>query len=258
MRFNPPSAEILSSAASLVVSACKEAFATSLECVLFKGSAVKGDFIQGYSDYDFHVFLKPDAMDGERAPKVDGAIRFQKAFGNVNPEDFGASQFQIYFINSEKYPVDWVPPVEGTYKIFWGNIPSTAKEFDDTTYLRYAKQFLSSVEEDKQKLIERFVDKSNIGVPAVVRLLGATVKGHMYSVSMLLTSKPKIVLRLKLDELISLVEEGIRSRGHFSKFFEYISDWSLIRRDYDYARDAFAEGIKALDEITCWSKNELE
>ncbi len=252
MKFNPPKAEVLNRAVSLVVSACKTAFMDTLECVTLKGSAVKGDYIRGYSDFDFHVFLKPEAMEGERSPKVEGAIKFQKAIGDINPQDFGASQFQIYFINSEKYPQDWLPPTEGTYKILWGRLPPNLKKMDDSTYLRYARQFLSSVESDKQKLIERFVDKPNNGVAGVVRLLGATVKGHIYSVSMLLTSKPKTVLRLKVDELTPIVEEGIESKGHISKFFEYISNWSLIQENCEYAREAFREGIEALKEINSW------
>ena len=252
MRFDRPSAETLNRAVGLVVSASKTAFADSLECVTLKGSAVKGDFIRGYSDFDFHVFLKPEAMDSERVPKVEGAIRFQKAFGDVDPEDFDASQFQIYFINSERYPPDWVPPVEGTYKVYWGILPSAAKEMDDSTYLRFAEQSLSSVGYSRQKIVERFVDKPNTRAPAIVRLLGATVKGYLYSVSVLLTSKPNTVLTLKLDEIIPLVEEGIGSRGHFATFFEYVSNWNLVQQNYDYAREAFREGTKALDEIACW------
>jgi len=253
IKFSPPRPEVLDRAVALVVSASETAFDENLECIILKGSAIKGDFIQGYSDFDFNVFLKPVAMDSERVPKVEEAIRFQKAFGVVNPEDFGVSQFQIYFINSEKYPLDWVPPVEGTYRVFWGTLPSSAKELEDSVYLSYAKQDLTSVEQDKQSIVSRFVDKPNTGVPPVVRLLGATVKGHMYSVSTLLTSKPKIVLGSRLDELILLVEEGIGSEGYFTKFFEYISNWAHVQQDYEYAREAFREGTKALDEIARWS-----
>ncbi|MBM4401375.1 MAG: hypothetical protein FJ045_05430, partial [Crenarchaeota archaeon] len=216
MRFDPPSAKTLNRAVSLVLSASKTAFADSLECITLKGSAIKGDFIRGYSDLDFHVFLKPEAMDGEKSPKLDEAIRFQKTFGDVEPEDFDASQFQIYFINSEKYPSDWIPPVKGTFKVYWGILPLVAKEADDSTYVRFAKQFLSDVTEDKKKLVERFVDKPDTLVPTVVRLLGATVKGHMYSVAVLLTEKPKYAFKMKLDALIPLVEKGLESKGHFS------------------------------------------
>jgi len=253
MKFSPPRPEVLDRAVALVVSASETVFGENLECIILKGSAVKGDFIQGYSDFDFNVFLKPVAMESERVPKVKEAIRFQKAFGAVNPEDFGASQFQIYFISSEKYPPDWVPPVEGTYRVFWGSLPSSARELKDSVYLSYAKQDLKRVEQDKQSIVSRFVDKPNRGVPPVVRLLGATMKGHMHSVSTLLTSKPKVVHGSRLDELILFVEDGIGSKGHFTKFFECISDWTRLKRNYEYARRAFREGIRALDEIARWS-----
>jgi len=218
-----------------------------------KGSTVRGDFIQGYSDFDFNVFLKPEVMDGEKSPKVEGAMRFQRALGDIDPEDFGTSQFQIYFIDSEKYPHDWVSPVEGTYRVFWGNLPSIARQMEDSVYLSYAKRFLSDVEYSRKKIVERFIDKPNHRLPPIVRLLGASLKGYMYSVSVLLTSKPKIVLRSKLDKLLPIVEEGIGSKGYFSKFFGYVVNWSLIKKSHEYAREAFREGTKALDEIGCWS-----
>ena len=252
MRFDPPSGETLDRAAGLVLSACRAAFADSLECVTLKGSAVRGDFIRGYSDFDFHVFLGPDAMDGERVPRLEGAVRFQKAFGDIDPEDFGASQIQIYFIDSQKYPADWVPPVEGTYRIFYGKLPSAARERSDSTYVHFAEQSLSTVGDSGKKIVERFVDKPNSRVSPVVRLLGATLKGYMYSVAVLLTSEPKAALRLKLDELALHVERGIGSEGHFSTFFEHVSNWLLVQQDHDYAREAFEEGVKALDEINCW------
>jgi hypothetical protein len=253
MKFSPPKAEIMGHACASVVSACKKAFADSLECVTLKGSAVKGDFIQGYSDFDFHVFIKPEAMDGEKNPKVEYAVRFQKAIGDINPKDFGASQFQIYFINSKKYPRNWVPPVGGTYRILWGNLPSVARERSDSTYLRSARQCLLNVYDDKQMLIRRFVDKTNMAVPTIVRLLGVTVKSHMYSVAILATRKPKTVLRTKLDKLIPIVEKEIKSKGCLSAFFEYISNWLKIQQNSDYARDALKKGIEVLDEIDCWA-----
>ena len=255
-KFKPPKAEVLSRAVDLVISACKTAFNDDLECVTLKGSAVRGDFIQGYSDFDFHVFLKPEVMDTERVPKIEGAIRFQKAFGNINPEDYGVSQFQIYFINSKRYPSDWIPPVEGTYKVCWGNLPYSVRERDDSVYISYVKKFLSSVEYDKQKMVERFVDKPNTRLPSVVRLLGATLKEHMYSISVLLTSKPKVALTFGLDKLIPLIEEGINSKKHFTSFFEHIINWFFIQQNYGYAQEAFREGIMALEEIAIWSQQQ--
>lgn len=254
MEFSPPKTEILHHAVNLVVSSSKTAFRDSLVCVILKGSAVRGDFIQGYSDLDFNVFLKPEVMDGEKSPKVEGAVRFQRALGDIDPENFGASQFQIYFIDSEKYPHDWVSPVEGTYRIFWGSLPSIAREMEESMYLSYAKQFLSDVDYSKKKIVERFIDKPNYRLPPIVRLLGTSLKGYMYSVSVLLTSKPRVVLKLRLDKLLPIVEEGVGSKGYFSKFFECVSNWSIIRQDYEYARRAFKEGTKALDEINCWSR----
>lgn len=255
VKFTPPQSDIVDRAVRCVVSACKKAFSDSLVCITLKGSAIKGDFIPGYSDFDFHVFLEPEAMDGEKVPKVEGAIRFQKAFGTVNPEEFGVSQFQIYFINSKKYPSDWSPPIKETYKVLYGKLPLTGSELDDVSYLRFAKQNLTSVEYARRKIVERFVDKANTRIPHTVRLLGASLKSYMYSVAMLLTLNPRRILRTKLDTLIQIIEEGVESKGHFSKFYEYMSNWNVLQQDHEQIRDSFREGCKALDEIICWYHN---
>ncbi|MFB0522864.1 MAG: hypothetical protein ACETV1_03775 [Candidatus Bathyarchaeia archaeon] len=256
MRFDPLEAEVLDRAVGLVVSACKAVFGSSLVCVTLKGSAVKGDFIRGYSDLDFHVFLKPEVMDGENVPKAQHAVQFQRAFGHVNPEDFEVSQFQICFINSEKYPEDWAPPVKGTYRILWGSLPETAEELDDGEYIRFAERHLSlsSIDYSRRSNVARFVDKPNTRIAYNVRLVGATLKNYMYSISILLTKEPKAAFRLGLDKMIVLVEEGIESKGHFRNFFENVSDWRKIGQHPEYARETFNEGIQALDEIASWRR----
>ncbi len=255
MKFNPPSQKLVDEAADLVVSACKKSFGSNLECVTLKGSAVKGDFIPSYSDFDFHVFLNQKAMESERIPKIGYALRFQKAFGHVKPEDYGVSQFQIYFINSQRYPADWTPPVEGTFKVVWGKLPSAAKEADNQAYIRQARENLKTVGDTWRIIVGRFVDKPDAGIPALVRLLGASLKNYMYSVLILLSDNPKDGLRLHLDEMIALVEEGVSSKGHLSAYFDQISDWATIQQNSDKARTAFKEGMEALNEIGRWYNN---
>jgi len=259
VRFSPLKAEVLDRAAGLVVSACKAVFGSSVVCVTLKGSAVKGDFIPGYSDLDFHVFLRPDVMDGENVPKAEYAVRFQRVFGHTNPEDFDVSQFQIYFINSEKYPEDWAPPVQGTYKALWGSLPETAKELDEPAYIRFAEQHLSlpNIESSRQSVVRRFVDKPDTRIAYIVRLLGATLKNYMYSVLVLITRKPRTAFALKLDKMIDLVEEGIGSAGHLRGFYEHISDWQRIQKDPECARRVLKEGVQALDEIARWRRHQL-
>jgi hypothetical protein len=222
-----------------------------LECIMLMGSAIKGDFIQGYSDFDFHVFLHSAVMDGERSPEVGHAVAFQKRIGEIKPRDFGASQFQIYFLNAGKYPEDWIPTA-GTYQILWGTRPLCLQEVNDSAHLQHARRSVSNVERDKRRLIERFVDKPNSRIPSLVRYLGQYLKGHIYSMSIMLTSKPNEALSLKLDELLSVVETGMESQGRVATFYEYVSNWSTVMESYEYAREAFTAGIDALEAITQW------
>ena len=255
MIYDPPSEKIVEEVAGLVLSACRKAFGDSLVCITLKGSAVKGDFIPYYSDFDFHIFLKPKVMDNARIPKAEYALEFQRAFGGVNPQDFRASQFQIYFINSEAYPEDWLPPIEGTYVIFYGSVPLSAGEAEEQKYLQLASNHLATVEESRKTIVGRFVDKPNSAIPNLIRLLGSTLKGYIYSVSALTLPNPKQGFKLGLDEIIEIVEKEVKSGGHISGFFQLVSDWGRIQTDSDSARQALKEGIEAMREINHWYKN---
>ena len=255
MRFKPPSQKLIDEAVDLVVSACKKTFSNNLECVILKGSAVKGDFIPGYSDFDFHVFLNPKVMESKRIPKIDYALKFQKAFGHVKPEDYRVSQFQIYFIDSQHYPADWVPPAEGTFKVVWGRMPLAVMKVDNQVYVQQANENLKTVRDTRKNLVGRFVDKPDAGIPTLVRLLGTFLKGYMYSVLILLSDNPKDGLRLRLDEMVALVEKGVGSKGHFIAYFDQVSDWATIQQNIDKARTALKEGMEALDEIGHWFNN---
>jgi len=113
IKFRPPKPEILNHVVDLVVASSRKAFGEDLVCITLKGSALRGDFIQDFSDFDFDVFLKPEVMDNGRFPKIENAIEFHKSFGKIQPEDYRVSEFQIHFVNSEGYPSDWAPPVKG-------------------------------------------------------------------------------------------------------------------------------------------------
>ena len=56
----------------------------------------------------------------------------------------------------------------------------------------------------------------------------------------------------KLDELLSVVEHGMGSKGRISKFYEYISNWPTVQEKCEYAREAFKAGIEALEEMNKW------
>ena len=251
LRFLPPSTESLDSAADLVISACRRAFGNNLVCVTLKGSAARGDFIRGYSDFDFHIYVKPEAMDGDRTPKAAYAIEFQRAFGHVNPEDFGVSQFQIYFLNSESYPSDWLPPIEGTYRVLWGQHSALTHDSRKEDANEIARQHLAGLADAGRSIVGRFVDKPDTRIVDIVRLLGTTLKGYMYSALVLMCESPEQAFSLDLNGMIQVMERDTGS-GHFRGFFRHVNDWTEVRNDPEKARTAFAEGLEALQDIGQW------
>ena len=164
-----------------VVASCREAFGDALRCVILKGSALKGDFLFGYSDLDIHAFVDPDALVGDRTPTLDHALRFQEAIGDMAPRDAGASQFQVYFLRADRPPDDWTPAVPGSYAVVYGEPPPALTNWRDADFVGQAVRNLAGIPGEVLMLTGRILDKPDTSLAAYVRLAGTFVKGRAYS-----------------------------------------------------------------------------
>jgi len=240
-----------------VVRACGDAFGPHLRCVIVKGSAVKGDFLPGYSDLDVHAFVSPEVLMSDRAPKLEYAMRFQEAIGGLEPRDAGASQFQVYFLPTDRPPEDWAPAVPGSYEVVYGEPPAALVNWRDFDYQGRAKQALASIPGDVRTLIERTLDKPNRSLGACVRLAGTFVKGHAYSAAIVAAGDAGRALTMRTSELLQFLEDTDPSLAAVRRFFDFAAGWDRVEREPAYARDAYRAAIEALEAIQRWAASRI-
>ena len=246
----------LSEAVDDILHACRAAFGSHLKCVILKGSALKGDFVRNYSDLDLHAFVDPETLVSDRAPQIDYALRFQEAIGSLDPRSVGVSQFQIYFVRSDRPAAGWTPSVPGSYEVVYGEIPPALTSWKDFDFRTHVRSALAKVGEDKRLLIERIIDKPNKALPSFVRLAGTYVKNHAYSAALLASEDPEWTFSLPREQLAKYLNGVDRSLAAIGQFFAVITDWAEIERNPKAARGAFRKAIKALDAIEAWAQSQ--
>ena len=238
-----------------VVASCREAFGDALRCVILKGSALKGDFLFGYSDLDIHAFVDPDALVGDRTPTLDHALRFQEAIGDMAPRDAGASQFQVYFLRADRPPEDWTPAVPGSYAVVYGEPPPALTNWRDADFVGQAVRNLAGIPGEVLMLTGRILDKPDTSLAAYVRLAGTFVKGRAYSAAIRASGDPERALGMRTTELFRYLESRDPSLAAVRRFFDFAASWERVERDPPYARDAFRAAIAALETLGTWAKS---
>ncbi len=157
----------------VVLGAMRAAFGDHLRGAILKGSALKGDFIPYYSDFDVHAFVDTAAMQTATVPAVERALAFQAAIGAVEPRDYGVNALQIFFIAWDRFPADWVKPLPGTYTLIAGELPAGFTDIDPADYLVSAESFFASLLSGWYgSLVSSLLDKPNAALPRLARLAG--------------------------------------------------------------------------------------
>lgn len=234
--------------------ALEYAFGSRILCVLLKGSVCKKDFIPYFSDCDIHVFASSEVMAGERAPKLPYALRFQKAFGSIDPEAYGVSQFQVYIIDAKRYPPDWTPPLPGTYQVVMGCKQPLWPMPDARTLYSSARVFLDALPRQIETFTVRFLDKPHERLGGVVRLLWTLMKPAAYQSAVVLGEDPISVWCSPLQEILAVVEPKTGCNG-WSQFVAGVQPWQQVRNDPGRLRQLFALGIQTLTHLIEWQKS---
>ncbi len=230
--------------------AALNAFEGDVHAIILKGSALKEDFVPGYSDLDIHIYVSSRCMRGGREPRLENAIRFQRAIGALAPEDYGVSSFQIYFIDAENYPEDWSKPLGGTYELVYGSAIDDSEPVEER--LKKSREHLAAYADHIGTLVGRFVDKPDTEVPPLVRLAGAILKGAIYSAAAVTTEDPTVIVAKTVYDLLGVIEEGGVETRPARSFFSRIQDWAELKRDAERCREAFGLAIQGIQNICDW------
>lgn len=227
-----------------------EAFDGEIRAILLKGSALRDDFLPSYSDLDIHVYVPSSHMRGGRQPRLENALRFQRAIGGLDPADYGVSSFQIFFIDADNYPKDWSRPLKGTYEVVYGGPIDEATPREE--FLTRSRENLSAYPRFISTLIERFVDKPDTRIAEFARLAGVFLKGAVYSAAVVIAEDPEVVVGRPIMELLGLLEGGGVDVRPMREFFVEVRGWSEAKQDPEWCRETFRLAIQGMQNICDW------
>lgn len=239
---------------ALVLDAARSAFGDHLRAAILKGSALKGDFIPGYSDLDIHCFVDRAVMATPELPQLDYAFAFQAAFGGVEPRAYGVNSCQVYFLAWNDYPAGWVRPIPGTYQLIYGELPSNFTEVDPADYVVSSRQYLDGLAKWRETIIGRFLDKPDSQLAPSVRLAGIILKPSCYCVLTVLGGDPFRSWRLPIAEAAPAASAAIGGTGALAAYFREVPKWPEREQDLEWLRQQLRLALDALADAAAWAR----
>lgn len=228
----------------------QEVFADAMTGMIAKGSAIKGDFIPDYSDFDVHIFARDEVMRAPLVPHASIAIPFQERFSAIDIGRYRVSQIQVMVISASEHPPDWVPAMPGAYRLISGSLPDGLPEITDDLLRQHARDGLVRWSGWVDTVLARIIDKSDGQLADNVRLTGTIMKAALYEAAIVLGDTPTHTWRRPLTDVLAMVEPDRLPDRQATRFFEHAWRWADVRQDGSVLRTMLADGISVLEVLT--------
>lgn len=225
----------------LVLGALDGAFGHALAAVIVKGSALHGDFVPHYSDFDVHAFVTA-GLSGPRTPDIDHALALQRLLAPIDATAFAVAYIQLYTVAAHGYPADWVPPVPGTYAIVRGQAPDALRAPDAATLRAAARAFFERVRLDADACLGRIADAPAAGLAQEVRRFATLLKPLAHHAAILRGADPLRAWTLPLGEILPPSPALLAT-------FQEIRRWPEVRGDPKRLRALFRLAYTSVAEV---------
>ena len=227
----------------------RDVIGEDLAGMIVKGSAIKGDFIPWFSDFDVHLFVDDAVMRGPLTPSQAIAVPFQERFSAIDVDDYQVSQVQVMMISATRYPQDWTPALPGSYRLVYGAVPESLPEVTAEMARSHAFDGLVRYEQWIDTLLARIVDKPDQQLADNVRLAGTLLKAALYEAAIVLGSPPLETWERSLRDILDEVEPQLMPDQPATRYFERARRWREIRDDGAELRPMLADGLSALQVL---------
>jgi hypothetical protein len=238
-----------------IVDMSRDVLGDDLHAVTVKGSAIYGDFIPDFSDFDVHLYVAGRVMRGPMAPTVDVAFRFQERFAEIDVPAYRVSQIQVFFLSIDNYPTEWTPPLPSAYRVLFGTIPPVGPELTPEFIRRNARTGLVGCTRWIDTLLTRIVDKPDDLLEDHVRLAGTILKAALYQAAIELGEDPFEVWTWSLSDVLDRVEPELMPSRSATRYYRDAWHWSEVRRDGASLRRMGRNGIDALDALARFGRH---
>ena len=214
------------------------------------GSAVKGGFIPGASDIDFHLYLQDAAFTSAGRLRLDIALAIHSDLAQINPAPFryvdGGAERGIL-------PEGHVGPIPGNYHLIAGKLPlaeATAEQLQ--AQARWSLARLTPLPEFvSQDLLHYGEGRGQLAL--TVRALCQTIWPVLYQVCCLDQMDPLKVWQLPKQEVIALLPQDEPMGQAIDAFNRAVWAYYPSETSVDDALQVIQTGVGFLQAATDWA-----
>jgi hypothetical protein len=234
---------------SYLLESIQKVFKEDVICFLIHGSIVKGGLIEGFSDLDVQVFLKKSSFD-EFGLRLEKCMEIQNLVGNLSTPEIGAQYLQMFFYNPTNMPEWYTPPVKGSFKILFGELPREL-DYSVENFKKRMIKALKNLHNDVTRTIRSFADCSNNTIYRRTRLISTSIFPTRYSLLSYDLKHPEEIWVKSKFEALELFCQKYRNKDisdYLTQFFSLIKLLAKDHSDIELMRQAFSVGINFLKE----------
>ncbi len=234
---------------SSLVESVQKVFKEDVICFLIHGSIVKGGLIEGFSDLDIQVFLKESSFDVFDL-KIEKCMEIQNLVGTLDVPKIGAQYLQMYFYNPKNMPDWYTPPVKGSFKILYGELPKELDYNVENFKIRMIRS-LKNLPSEIRTTIRSFADCSDKTIYRRTRLIATKIFPIMYSLLSYDLKEPKEIWAKSKFKALDLFCQKYQNEDISNYLTEFFNLIQLIAKDHnnlELMKEAFFFGVEFLKE----------
>lgn len=212
---------------------------------------MKGGFIPGASDIDFHLYLKESLLSDIGQLPIEMALDIHRDLAKINPYPFSYIQCDAL---SSKLPKGYVGPIPGAYHLVTGSLP--VNEATSEQLKSSAKNTLSNLVTEP-KYLKNLLDHGDERLNRIVRLLCTQVSPTIYQVLSLQQEDAVKVWQLTKNEAINLLPDK-EMMLYVEQFYRKVKSCYPDKKSVEDAISLIKNGIAFFKSVQVWyQKNRL-
>jgi hypothetical protein len=213
--------------------------------LIVHGSAMKGGFIVGSSDIDFHLYLNESVFNENGQLPLSLALNIHRDLAKINPYPF--SYIQCDALTSE-LPIGYVGPVPGAYHIVAGYLP-----IEEATNKQLKESAINALNKlsPEPKYLKNLLDHGKERLTRIIRLLCTQVSPTLYQVASLEQKDAVKVWQLPKNEAIKLLPDQ-EMKVYIERFYENVKKYYPDETSVENALKLIENGVAFFRAVEFW------
>jgi hypothetical protein len=242
-RLVPPARSIVETAAAIYIRHTQHWFVG----LLVHGSALKGDFIPGCSDIDFHLYLDKQAFSASTGLPLETCLSIQRDLAELDPAPFRYIQCQAFL---DALPEEQIGPIPGAYLLLAGGIPVTLAT--QSQLREAARKRLAGLDAVSKYVVDSLLEHGKERLSWHVRWLCTQVWPTVYQVLVLQGREPFSIWRLPKTQALALLPPETPLGQTIRAFHQAVQTYYPSEKAVEEGLAVISTGVSFLQTAASW------